>query len=791
MKLHTLGAAVLLSLLLLAALLTPGATPRLAAQGPSVSGPIVGPRVTPKSFNGNLRTLAQISAPTANPRARLRLLPHEAGPAAQASDPVVQTKMGNSEMPSPNTTFAGLDFANWGAGWPPDTNADVGPNDIIETVNTSIGIYNKSGTRLFASTFDDFWSAVITGTPCNGENYGDPVALYDALSDRWLISDFAFSVDFFGNPQPPYYECVAVSKTGDPVGGGWWFYPILADNSEFSDYPKFGLWPDAYYMTANMFNGNSYAGARAWAFDRNKMINGQSFTPVYFNTSDSYGSLLPSNLRGAQPPGGSPNYVAAIDAPSSDTIHVWKFHFDPVTPGNSTFTGPTDISVASFTEPCQAASIAACIPQQGSSEKVDSLGDRLMMQLQYRNLNGTESLWAAHTVADSANQGSQTGIRWYQLDVTGGTIATTPVQQSTYKPTDGIFRWMPSLAVNKFGDMAVGYSASSSTMYPAIRYAGRLAGDAPNQLSQGEATLVAGTGSQSGGFNRWGDYSAMTVDPGDDCTFWYTNEYYTSTGQNWQTRIGSFSFNDCRRTEDTDSSVQYNGWQGVEDSNAKGGSYRVSDTQNDKIKLTFTGTKLKWFYITGPDEGIANVKLDGASQPPVDLYSATVQYGVKKVYSNLTDTSHTILIQVSGTHSGGSTGNKVVLDKFAANGQPYQDTDINVKYNAWVGLSDSNASGGSYRRSKALGAEITFPFTGTTVKWIALKGPNYGMAEVYIDGVDQGTVDLYSSALQYQAKIKYSGLAAGSHTLKIDVLHTKNAASSGYQVGVDAFDVTP
>ena len=216
---------------------------------------------------------------------------------------------------------------------------------------------------------------------------------------------------------------------------------------------------------------------------------------------------------------------------------MWKFHVDWATPTSSTFTGPTNVSQTPYNQPV--------IVPQPTGDTLDSLGDRMQMQNQYRNLGGTESLWVNHTVR-TGGAGSPNGLQWAQINVTGGTIATTPVQQQIYGNVggDGHHRWMGSLAVDGQGNMALGYSVASSTLQPAIRYNGRLAGDPLNTLPQGEATLQAGGGSQVGGFSRWGDYSAMTVDP-DGCTFWYTTEYYAANGNNWQTRIGAFKFPGC------------------------------------------------------------------------------------------------------------------------------------------------------------------------------------------------------------------------------------------------------
>jgi hypothetical protein len=508
----------------------------------ALSGPIVSEPIYPAVRNIDVRELPQIG-----PTEKDHLLPEfempgkgereGAGATAPVIDPVAQTAHGSEVMPAPLANFAGLDQQNWGAGWPPDTNGDVGPVYYIQTVNTSIGIYTKTtGARVAAFTFDTFFNG--TGTPCDNSNQGDPIVLYDPIADRWLITDFAWSNLMSG----PYYECLAISQTGDPVTGGWYQYGFVANANYLDDYPKLGVWPDAYYMSVNLFDclnsacsSATWQGVQVYAFNRAAMLAGQPLTSVAFNLSaaSNYGALLPSNLRGAQPPANSPNYFISADQDwtgTTDMLHLWKFHVDWNTPANSTFTGPTDLATAQFAWP------SGSVPALGGAS-LDTLGDRVMMQLQYRNLSGVESLWVNHTVSS----GSVTGVRWYEVRSPN----STPViyQQGTYQP-DSTYRWMGSVAVDAQGNMAVGYSASSSSMYPQIRYAGRLANDPLGQLSQGEATLMAGTGSQTS-YSRWGDYSAMSVDPVDDCTFWYTTEYYAATGTNWQTRIGSFKFPSC------------------------------------------------------------------------------------------------------------------------------------------------------------------------------------------------------------------------------------------------------
>jgi hypothetical protein len=319
------------------------------------------------------------------------------------------------------------------------------------------------------------------------------------------------------------------------VSGGWWLYTITASTTALNDYPKFGIWNDGIYMSANMFTGGaSYGGVKVWAFNRDDLISGAPLRTVAFTLGTSYFSLLPANLKGTLAPAGTPEYFMS-DYGSNTSMKLWKFTTNWTTPTSSTFTGPTSFAVASFTRPT-----SNSVRQLGSTERLDTLGDRLMSWLQYRNINGVESLWVSRTVKVSS---TSYGIRWMEVR----NMKTTPAvyQQSTYAP-NASYRWMPSLAVDKFGNMAVGYSVSTAKMYPAIRYAGRLVTDPLNTLGQTEQTLFAGTGAQKGGYNRWGDYSSMSVDPVDDCTFWFTTEYYETTGNNWQTRIGSFKFPGCQ-----------------------------------------------------------------------------------------------------------------------------------------------------------------------------------------------------------------------------------------------------
>ncbi len=536
--------------------------PQLVANGGG-SGPFLAS--APAAVAGvSLRELPPVPSAAKNILPELQVNEnHPLGPShAALPDPVLQAPAGPSQpsqaMPRLLQNFAGLGFSDsciggqCGSGWPPDTNGDVGPNHYVQVVNTSIGIFNKTGTLLQSMTLDTFFQSAPA--PCNVVNNGDPVALYDAQADRWIVTDFAWADTV--NNTGPFYECIAASQTGDPTGA-WWYYALRTDDTSLSDYPKLGVWRDGIYMSANMFCKVSpctpspgtwnYVGARVWAISPTQLYNGTVLTTVVFNTDASYFSLLPSNFRGAAPPPGTPNYFVSNDI-HVNALDVFRFHVDWTHPLSSTFSAtPTQITEAPYAAPPDNVPVL-------HGNAVDTLNDRLMMQNQYRNLSGAESLWLVHT-AGTTPAGVPTGIRWYQLNVTGGTVALTPAQQSTYAPADGLNRWMPSLAVDKFGNMAVGYSAASASHFADIRYAGRLVTDTANTLGQSEAVLMAGAEAQSNGCGpgnppctRWGDYSAMTVDPVDDCTLWYTTEYYALGGGasgNWQTRIGSFRYPVC------------------------------------------------------------------------------------------------------------------------------------------------------------------------------------------------------------------------------------------------------
>jgi len=439
-------------------------------------------------------------------------------------------------------TTNGLNFPGVGKGdygfapnaAPPDTNGAVGATQYVQWVNESFAVFNKStGALVYGPVAGNtLWAGF--GGGCQTNNDGDPIVQYDKLANRWIMTQFSVSTT-------PYLQCVAVSTTSDATGS-YSRYAFNYGNTQFPDYPKLGVWPDGYYISYNIFNnGTTFAGSKVCAFDRTSMLAGAAATQQCFQLSTSYGGLLPSDLDGTTaPPAGSPNFFLNF---GTNSLNLWKFHVDWTNSANTTLTGPQKIAVATFTPACGGG--GTCIPQPGTRQQLDSLADRLMYRLAYRNRGGVESLVINHSVSVGTNKRNQvTSVRWYELRSPSGTPAV--YQQGTLGSSDGTHRWMGSIAMDKVGNIALGYSASSSSVYPSVRYTGRLITDALNTM-EAEGSIQAGVGSQLPNLSRWGDYSGMTIDPVDDCTFWYTNEYLKSSGTfNWSTKIASFRFPSCQ-----------------------------------------------------------------------------------------------------------------------------------------------------------------------------------------------------------------------------------------------------
>ncbi|MBI3995090.1 MAG: DUF11 domain-containing protein, partial [Nitrospirae bacterium] len=517
-----------------------------------------------------------------------------------AMDPLVQSLSPALKMPSPIQSFDGVGNVN--GVLPPDPNGDVGPNHYVQMVNVSFAVWDKSGALLYGpAAGNTLWTGF--GGACETTNDGDPIVQYDPLADRWVMSQFALP----NFPNGPFHQCFAVSQTPDPTGA-WHRYSFLVSGTKLNDYPKIGVWPDGYYMSVNQFNEGtlSWGGAGAFVFERGQMLAGLSAQMVYFDlfpVDPNLGGMLPSDLDGPTPPPvGAPNFFMQVDDNGlgfpADQLELWQFHVDWTTPANSTFTGPTLLPTAAFdSNMCGYA--VNCIPQPGTARKVDAISDRLMYRLAYRNLGTHESLVVNHTVdVDGTNHA---GIRWYEIRDPGGAPAI--YQQGTFAP-DADHRWMGSIAMDGAGNIAMGYSVSGTTTFPSIRYTGRLAGEPLGDLPQGESELIAGAGSQRSTASRWGDYSMMGVDPTNDCTFWYTQEYYSATSSSgWKTRIGSFKFPTCPAGPNADLSIV-------------GGGSPNPVTVGNNLTYSLTTTN------NGPDD-LTAVTLTDTLPPGMTFVSAT------------------------------------------------------------------------------------------------------------------------------------------------------------------------
>lgn len=458
------------------------------------------------------------------------------------NDPVVQSTPALESMPQPLATFAGLNNLDNVAviGYPvapPDTNGDIGPNHYVQWVNWVLEVFDRNGSSLWGPGAGSvLFAGLPVGSVCRDNNSGDPIVLYDSMADRWLASQFALP----GGTAGPFYQCVAVSTSGDPLGS-WYAWEFHYSDTVVNDYPKWGVWPDAFLMTANQFQGATLAGVGALAFDRSRMLAGHSNPPaVRFDLPQEW-SMLPADLDGPTPPAaGSPGLFAMMEATElgdpADAIELWQLSFVPSRPWMSLMSQLATLPTAPFDPDLCGATRERCIHQPGTSMQLEAISDRLMHRAAYRNFGTHEALYLNHTV--DADGAGRAGIRWYELRSSGSGWVIH--QQGTFSP-DSDHRFMGSIAADGEGNIAVGYSVSSSSTYPSIRYAGRRSSDPLGQLTLGEAEIVAGGGSQTHSWRRWGDYSMMSVDPVDDETFWYTQEYMPATSSlDWYTQIGSF-----------------------------------------------------------------------------------------------------------------------------------------------------------------------------------------------------------------------------------------------------------
>ena len=467
-------------------------------------------------------------------------------PAEPVRDPVVQRGLPALLAPTTKLNFDGIGLGTVSVPSgdsfsvevdPADPEGDVGPNHYVQIVNSSIAVFSKAGTLLLGPVPSQ---TVFTGLggPCANRPGYDGIVLYDPLADRWLIAQLAWTDQNKG----PYWECIAVSRTPDPMGQ---YAQYAYKYTSFNDYPKLGVWPDGYYVTYNMFvNGSPAAGLqsrRICAFDRVRMVAGEpaSFQQCAEVTTSEVSGLTPADFDGElPPPAGAPAPVVGFF--QTDTLVVYRFHVDWQAPANSSVDAIV-VPVAPFEPLCGSTRSGYCVPQRGG-QVLDGLGDRIMFRVAYRNMGAFESLIANHNVA----VGPAGGVRWYEIrDPAGDPFV---YQQGTYAPDSGS-RWMGSAAMDRAGNIGLGFNVSGHEQEVGIGITGRTVDDAPGVMGSGE-TVIAGGGVENS-FSRWGDYSSMSVDPADDCTFWYTAQYIPFDGtHNWRTRVLAFEIPGCAAAPD-------------------------------------------------------------------------------------------------------------------------------------------------------------------------------------------------------------------------------------------------
>ena len=447
---------------------------------------------------------------------------------------------------------------------PPDPVGDVGPNHYVEMVNLTFAVYSKAGTRLLGPVdTGTLWSGFAV--PDCQDPSGDPIVLYDQLSDRWILTQFTTSG--LDDLTRPFWNCVAVSTTGDPTGS-YYRYAFETENFQFfPDYPKYGVWTDSYVLTTREFGPTVEYGIGVYALEKNKMLNGENARAVsFFLDGNAPGmlplvgdGLLPADIDGKQKPK-SDSAIPIVGTQDNDSdygatfdaLNIWdltvKWRSTPL----ASLKLETQLPTAPFDSifPCAPTS-RDCLPQPGITNPdqyldILSYRQRPTWRLAYRNFKSYETLVTNQSV--EARPGVA-GVRWYEIRRNGSTYSLH--QQGTYAPNDGIHRWMGSIAQDKNGDMGLGYSVvNGTTVFPGIRYTGRLAPDPLGQMTLGEGVIMNGSGVQTTTNSRWGDYTSMNVDPVDDCTFWYVNEYYAvsgtaADGRPWQTRIANFKLPGC------------------------------------------------------------------------------------------------------------------------------------------------------------------------------------------------------------------------------------------------------
>ena len=508
---------------------------------------------------------------------------------------VEQTSPGSKASPRVIASFDGLGVGFTGpqgsalARNPSDNSIAVGPDHIVQTVNSRMAIFTKKG-RKFDSTGKVLYGPVATNNvfrgydgPCDRRNNGDAVVRYDQLADRWLIVMPIFSrnrpglrpgipgeaVRLYEPPAPPpvapipdttrrpaqlqapatnlqpppstdpYAMCYAISTGPDPFGP---YYRYEFTRSLFPDYPRPAVWPDGYYVPTS--TGDDVIQKHACVVERAKMLEGKPAAEQclvvegvnFLNNADLDGRTLP--------PTGAPNIVLAAGGAQlrgvlgDSVILAWKFFVDWNDATKTRLEGPMRIPVAPYLYLC-GGQLTSCVPQPGTDRRLDAQGDKIMARTVYRRIGIQESIVAVHSVNATTGGG---GVRWYEFRLDSARNLMVH-QQGTYAP-DAFYRWMASPAIDARGNIGIGYSFGGTPNFAGQRFAARLANDPLGMLTSRETVLVEGEASQTNTL-RWEDYSQTAIDPSDDCTIWYVGDYLKKGATSYSTRIGAFRLPGC------------------------------------------------------------------------------------------------------------------------------------------------------------------------------------------------------------------------------------------------------
>lgn len=420
-----------------------------------------------------------------------------------------------------------------------DANGAVGATQYVQMVNDQYTIYDKNtGAVMAGPVAEKTLFSGLTGEPCATAAGGDGTVVYDQLANVWVLQHHV------NTTTTTYDNCVAVSTSSDATGT-YYVYDFTL-TQQFPDKPKLGVWPDAYYMSQDVLTTTTrdFVRSQACALERSAMLAGTYALTVCFQGSISLPTFVVTTLDGQTPPNaGEVAFFWQLDQrPNAgrNNLNAFQFHVDWTTLANNTFTGPVAIALPAYTDACN--NLKPCIPQPNTTNVLQGWGDRLMQRITYRNFGTYESVLMAHAVTQGTGTAAHASIRWYEFRTP---LTPAIYQSSTYAPDKTTYRWVPSIAQDQFGEMALGYNVSSSTVNPGIAYAVRVPTDRLNTF-EAEQTLVTGGGAQTTGNQNWPSFTSMTVDPVDDCTFYYTAQYYaTSSEVGWKTQIASFRLPSC------------------------------------------------------------------------------------------------------------------------------------------------------------------------------------------------------------------------------------------------------